>query len=324
MSIQENHLKTIADAIREKDGTTEPISANDFSARILAIPTGGGAPDDVRTISLTADPPEGGTVSGGGYASDGMKITVSANNGSGYSFSQWQESGASVSNEAEYTFTVTKDRTLTAAFAVASRLPEGYTELEYISTDGYARIPTGIRATIDTTRVVMDVNPIEHRDVRAYFFDALNYYSSNFTYGFGLRNNETAGSMNWFSGYWGISSGGFASFSYSFNYGKRITIDMDCPAKKLNIGNTSISISPATNTSVKDAGDLNFGGYYPTDSSSFTQRMNIYSAQVYLSGVLKGDFVPCTKDDGTIGLYNMVDHTFYGASYGTLTPGPAV
>lgn len=33
----------IADAIREKDGTTETIVANDFPARIQAIETGGGA-----------------------------------------------------------------------------------------------------------------------------------------------------------------------------------------------------------------------------------------------------------------------------------------
>lgn len=49
MSIQETRLKDIADAIREKDGTAGPIPANDFAERILAIPTSGSLPDDVRT-----------------------------------------------------------------------------------------------------------------------------------------------------------------------------------------------------------------------------------------------------------------------------------
>lgn len=40
MSYQETKLQAIADAIREKDGTTAPIPANDFPARIRAIPTG--------------------------------------------------------------------------------------------------------------------------------------------------------------------------------------------------------------------------------------------------------------------------------------------
>lgn len=38
-----------------------------------------------------------------------------------------------VSEESEYTFTVTGDRKLVAVFAKTSRLPEGYTEVEYIS-----------------------------------------------------------------------------------------------------------------------------------------------------------------------------------------------
>lgn len=40
MSIQEEKLQAIADAIREKDGTTEPIPAKDFAERIRAIPSG--------------------------------------------------------------------------------------------------------------------------------------------------------------------------------------------------------------------------------------------------------------------------------------------
>lgn len=37
LSTQEQKLKAIADAIREKDGSTDPIIANDFPDRIRAI-----------------------------------------------------------------------------------------------------------------------------------------------------------------------------------------------------------------------------------------------------------------------------------------------
>ena len=59
----------VADAIREKNGTAEPIVANDFPARIRDIETG-------YQIDLSVDPPDGGTVSGGGRASAGVNVTV--------------------------------------------------------------------------------------------------------------------------------------------------------------------------------------------------------------------------------------------------------
>ena len=43
----------IADAIREKDETTEPIVADTFPSRIRAIPTGGGT-ETITAINLTA------------------------------------------------------------------------------------------------------------------------------------------------------------------------------------------------------------------------------------------------------------------------------
>lgn len=39
MSVQETKLTAIAEAIREKEGSTEPILASDFPARIRAIST---------------------------------------------------------------------------------------------------------------------------------------------------------------------------------------------------------------------------------------------------------------------------------------------
>ena len=52
-------LKQIADSIRSKDGTTEPIPATDFPQRILDIPSGGGSglPSNVNsgTITLSGD-----------------------------------------------------------------------------------------------------------------------------------------------------------------------------------------------------------------------------------------------------------------------------
>lgn len=47
-------LTQIADSIRSKDGTSEPIVANDFPQRILNIPSGGSdLPDSIKTGTFT-------------------------------------------------------------------------------------------------------------------------------------------------------------------------------------------------------------------------------------------------------------------------------
>lgn len=51
MSIQENNLKTIADAIRAKEGSSDPIKASTFPERIAAIQTG----VDTSDATATAD-----------------------------------------------------------------------------------------------------------------------------------------------------------------------------------------------------------------------------------------------------------------------------
>ena len=92
MSVQETRLREIADAIRAKEGSTEPIPANAFASRILALEMNR-LPEGTHTINLQASDPEGGTVVGGGVASDGMTVTVNAEAADGYEFKGWQEDG---------------------------------------------------------------------------------------------------------------------------------------------------------------------------------------------------------------------------------------
>jgi uncharacterized repeat protein (TIGR02543 family) len=73
----------------------------------------------VHVIAVSADPPEGGTVSGGGNFAPDDEVTVLATANPGYIFVNWTESGAPVSTNASYTFTATASRTLVANFALA-------------------------------------------------------------------------------------------------------------------------------------------------------------------------------------------------------------
>ncbi len=69
-------------------------------------------------IDLTANPEEGGIVSGGGTFNYGDIATVTATPTSGYHFVYWTENDTEVSSDAEYSFTVTEDRSLTANFGL--------------------------------------------------------------------------------------------------------------------------------------------------------------------------------------------------------------
>ena len=72
----------------------------------------------IRTysISISANPTNGGTISGSGTYMEGSAVNLSATANAGYSFINWTESGNEVSTDAAYSFTANADRTLVANF----------------------------------------------------------------------------------------------------------------------------------------------------------------------------------------------------------------
>lgn len=68
------------------------------------------------TISVAANPSNGGTVTGGGSYEYGQTCSVTANAGNGYNFVNWTENGVQVSANTSYSFTVTGNRNLVANF----------------------------------------------------------------------------------------------------------------------------------------------------------------------------------------------------------------
>ena len=72
------------------------------------------------TVSVSANPTNGGTVSGGGTYQQGQSCTVTATPATGFTFLRWTENGSQVSTNASYTFNVTGNRSLVANFTVQS------------------------------------------------------------------------------------------------------------------------------------------------------------------------------------------------------------
>ena len=79
------------------------------------------------TITVSASPTNGGTVSGGGTYQQGQSCTVHATANNGCTFSNWTENGNVVSTNASYSFTVNGNRSLVANFnTIAVLLEESF------------------------------------------------------------------------------------------------------------------------------------------------------------------------------------------------------
>ena len=72
------------------------------------------------TITATASPTNGGSVSGGGTFTYGQSCTLTATPATGYNFVRWTKNGQQVSTNANYTFTVTASATYVAQFQAQS------------------------------------------------------------------------------------------------------------------------------------------------------------------------------------------------------------
>lgn len=316
--MQEVNLKAIADAIRGKDGSTSPIPANAFSERILSLDTGG-LPQNTYTVTLHSDNEEFGMVEGSGLVSAGVNLTAIAIPAKSVKFTGWYSGEDELlSEDAEYLFAVDGNRDMTAKFIYDGRLPFGYQEVEYVETNNYGGISSGISVHTTNCRIVVDFTPLEKVAYARYVFIGQSGLDAVF-----FRQNKATNQMAYMSG-WTQASGtsyGFGTFTYNMAKDVRITLDFNTMSKKITIGSTTVNISPvATDANIS----LIFGGMtdYTVDYACLAMR--IHGAKVYVDDVLKGDFVPCLNTEGAPGLYNIVDGTFHGKRTGTLTAGPAV
>ena len=99
------------------------------SSKTPEVPAGGTytiipAPVVNHTITVSANPAEAGTVTGGGEFEETDEITVKAVANDGYEFVNWTENEEEVSTDAEYTFAVLADRALVANFKKAAPATE--------------------------------------------------------------------------------------------------------------------------------------------------------------------------------------------------------
>ncbi|MBR0123631.1 MAG: hypothetical protein IJM12_07300, partial [Bacteroidales bacterium] len=93
-------------------------------------------------VTVAANPAEGGTVTGAGTYNYGASVTIEASANDGYTFANWKEGDAIVSEDAAYTFTITDDHDFIAYFD--EQIVNYYTvSVTAIPTDGGTVIGAG-------------------------------------------------------------------------------------------------------------------------------------------------------------------------------------
>lgn len=294
------------------DGTSETGHSGNGYVRITPI-----LPPKMYTINVVSG--ENGTASGGGVYEEGTQVTVTAVPSDGYKLNGWMENGESVSSQKKYTFTADRNRTLTAEFVegIDSRLPEGYTEVEYIESSGTQYINTGIKPNA-TTKLSMDIEPLTSgSSTKKYFFRSAYIPTSGSRYVFNIA---------WDTSGISASMGSYGTVSYTTinndTTPRRIFLQMDATSKTATADDVTVNFtSNAYRSSMSNINLLTSN----TFSSSYTLSAKLYSCEIHNNGELVRDFVPCISPNGIVGMYDLATNAFYSnAGTGTFTAGPAV
>ena len=102
------------------------------------------------TVTVSANPTDGGTVTGGGTFAENTPVTVRATANEGFIFTNWTRNNVEVCSTPEYTFIVTEDVTLVANFGV--RLSDNANLATLTVSEGEltpAFLPTHVTYTVE-------------------------------------------------------------------------------------------------------------------------------------------------------------------------------
>ena len=197
--------------------------------------------------------------------------------------------------------------------ATTSRLPDGYTEVEYIQSSGTQYIDTGFIPNQDTR---IDISAM------AFSAESAGNGTGFIPYGSGVSYTSNA-----FECY---AADGQLEFNYANSYA------FVCEAVTNSIYNISHNENVIT---VTGAASATYTFLYAGISPPYTMTlfaihrasvivsgaMRLYSCKIYNKGVPVRDFVPCTNPSGEAGLYDLEDGKFYGNNgTGSFTAGAAV
>ena len=205
------------------------------------------------------------------------------------------------------------------------RLPDGYTEVEYITSENTSSNVSG--PYIDTnlipnqnTRVVLDYQPIVNGQYNRRIFGSGEYNTVGYVYN--MESYVGQSSCYYYYKYGNNSSWYTTNVHPDLN---RHTVDFNNNGRILFDGTSIATLESTTFTCTFNLGLFrSIFNNYTSMPINFLGR--VYSCQVYDNSTLIRDLVPCINQNNAAGMYDMVNDVFYttaNASY-QFEAGPEV
>ena len=188
-----------------------------------------------------------------------------------------------------------------------SKLPSGYTELEYIQSTGTQYINTGFKPN-NNTHVFLIANLTSTPTGNTSLFGARTAATSkNYAMLF-IPPVFRSDYNNSYTQTWGIT----ATTKRTYDKNKETT----------TLDGTSKSY---TNALFQADYALYLFAINSAGASQWYASMQMYACQIYDNGTLVRNFIPCKNTSGVVGLYDTVEGQFYSnAGTGSFTAGPEV
>lgn len=188
-------------------------------------------------------------------------------------------------------------------------LPDGYTQLEYIQSNGGAHyIDTGFKPN-QNTGIIAKFQLLSSTGNQTPIFSRTSRNVASF--GVFLDSNS-----RWTADY--------GTLRYTNNsIGAQTLINLNFDKNVVKFNNDSYTFDAQT---FQGSSNLTIFGMNTGGTVANNARMNFYSCEIYDNGTLIRSFIPCKNPSGTIGLYDIVNSKFYTnvGSGGTFTAGPEV
>lgn len=204
---------------------------------------------------------------------------------------------------------------------VQSKLPSGYTQVDYIESDGNQYINTGVNAD---SNLSVKMNFSSNYHIQQRHMGAIKNDNGVYTRHHITINGSSA--VNYLISYSGQTNSAQNLLS---------TIDDNKHYLNLDIYNKKVSVdeeTPIDLTLQPFDTELNYWLFARNSNNSTNMSfaiMQIYDCKMYYSDVLVRDFIPCYRNsDNEVGLYDLVNNVFYtnqgtgSFTYGNMAPTP--